>query len=138
MRSWIQPLPCEGTISAVLGAALGVILALDGGLAGKELTNLPTQIGLIGYVLVFAVSLHFACTAVIRKAGRIFVFFFSLCVISAVFFNLARLHDLALDAGQRIAFSPDNVALRATIIFLAWLIVQLLLSYAVVLFKGKR
>ena len=138
MRSWIKPLPCEGTISAVLGAALGVILALDGGLAGKDWTHVPTQTSLIGYVLVFAVSLHFACTAVIRKSSRIFMFFFALCMVNAAFFNLARLRDVTFDATQRIMFLPDNVAVSVTVIFMSWLGVQLLLSVSVLLFKGKR
>ncbi|WP_316226719.1 hypothetical protein [Bradyrhizobium sp. SZCCHNS3052] len=137
MKSWVQPLPCEGTISAVLGASLGVILALDGGLGGHDWSYVPTQLSLLAYVVVFAVSLHFACTAVIKRSGSIFAFFLILCVANGVLFNISRLRDVNVNVDQRIVFLPDNVATSVTIVFLVWLLVQLILSTAL-FFSGKR
>jgi hypothetical protein len=131
MRSWVQALPCEGIIEAVLGASLGVILANESSLISNSWTNLPQLIALIGIVVVFGLSVHFACTAVLRKAKKIFYFFLFVCLFNGALLNVWRIKEWAIDSAGRISMLPDGVAVSVTALFFAWFTTQLLIAGAV-------
>jgi hypothetical protein len=130
MRTWLRPLPCEGIIAAVLGASLGVILANESAFLADSWTNLPRLVAFIGIVVIFGLSVHFACTAVQKRAKRICYFFIFVCLFNGAVLNVWRLKEWSVDPAGRITLLPDNVALSVTALFAAWLITQLIIAGA--------
>ena len=137
MRSWVRPLPCEGILCAVLGAALGVILALHGGLVPETWTAVPQSIGLLGIAVAFGLCIHFSSTAVLKGAPIVCGFFVFSCFAIGALFNYSRLEGLAIGSEGQVSFLPDRFALCVTAIFLTWLLVQIVVALSVVLFKGR-
>lgn len=127
MNAWFRPLPCEGVICAILGAALGVVLSHDGVLP----SNWPeffAAIGLLGTAVLFGIGIHFTCTAAIRQSGVGFAFFLLATIFIGILFNLSRVHDLSLGADGRLTILPDTASMKISAIFMAWLSCQLALS----------
>lgn len=114
---WLNPLPAETVLGAIVGAVLSTILAHNGVFQVDSLAKLRPAILFVFAVVSYGVCIHFCCAAMARKRFDVTLssFVLALIIIFAVSFLGVREFNLGEDGRLLLLPSLPNVLLAAVL-----------------------
>lgn len=128
MHSWLNPLPGETVIGAVIGAVLGSLLERNDYLNISTWLNSFFALQLIFLILAFALLAHFYCAAchMQKTLIRKWTLFGCIFVITLMLFLYPR--HLGIGPDSSIVFLPHEYNTLMAGVLLLWLITLRLLT----------
>ena len=122
MKDWLNPLPAETVIGAIVGAVLGSILERNDYLTIPTWLQSFFALQYIGLIVAFGVCAHFYCAATLLKKHRISVWFRSGCILVIVIMLLSYPKHLGIGPDSTINFLPHEYNALLSGVLVIWVI----------------
>lgn len=122
MDSWLNPLPAETVLGAIIGAVLGSILERNDYLNITSWLNSGSALLLILLILAFGVLLHFYCAACHLQKDTIRRWSLFGCILAIAGMLFAYPKHLGIGPDASIIFLPHEYNALMSGVLILWLI----------------
>jgi hypothetical protein len=118
---WLNPLPAETVIGAIIGAVLGTIIAQSPYFEISEWMQARYPLLFTFLILSYGVSIHFYCAAVVLDRPKIRTIFLALCLL--IFLGMVFYpKEVGIDPGGRVSFLPESLNVLIAGTLMIWLV----------------
>ena len=126
---WLNPLPSEAVIGAIVGAVLSTVMAYYKYLEVNVWTDVRYALYFVVVILCYGVCLHFYCAAVLLSKHKIGLFFLVLCIVIYLVILIIQPKELTLTDSGQINFLPNPGSVLISGVLLIWLLILRTLTW---------